>query len=85
MRKIKQSTKIIPLSSLKNGQQAEITFFTPDSAVQMRLQEMGFVPGEKITKIKTAPLGDPGEFQIMGYNLCLRQHEAALIPVTVLP
>jgi ferrous iron transport protein B len=42
---------------------------------------MGFVKGRKVTVIKSAPLKDPVEYQIMGYEISLRKSEAALIEV----
>jgi ferrous iron transport protein B len=44
--------------------------------------EMGFVRGKKITVIKNAPLNDPVEFSIMGYNVSLRRSEAEHILVS---
>jgi ferrous iron transport protein B len=43
---------------------------------------MGFVKGKKVTVIKNAPLQDPVEYEIMGYNVSLRRSEAKMIMVT---
>jgi len=47
----------------------------------LRLREMGVLPGVAITLMRTAPLGDPLEIKIRGYNLTLRKAEAEHIMV----
>ena len=42
---------------------------------------MGFVKGKEVTVIKSAPLLDPVEYKIMGYNLSLRKSESNLIEI----
>jgi ferrous iron transport protein B len=46
-----------------------------------RILEMGFVAGQKVIPVKEAPLGDPVEYTIMGYNVSLRKHEARMIDI----
>jgi Fe2+ transport system protein FeoA len=41
-----------------------------------RLLEMGLLPGTRVEVVRYAPLGDPIEIKIRGYNLSLRKHEA---------
>ena len=43
--------------------------------------DMGVIPGTVITKIKTAPMGDPVEFDVSGYELTMRLDDAAKIEV----
>mgnify|MGYP003815206919 CR=1 FL=1 len=50
-------------------------------AFRKRITEMGFVKGKKVTVIKNAPLRDPIEYSIMGYDVSLRRSEAALVEV----
>lgn len=50
-------------------------------AFRRRILEMGFVAGKEIQVVKRAPLKDPIEYSIMGYNLSLRESEAELIEV----
>ncbi len=69
------------LSELGNGNSAIIVRVEGDSAFRKRLSEMGFVKGKRVTAIKNAPLKDPIEYEIMGYNVSLRRAEAALITV----
>lgn len=49
--------------------------------VFLRLREMGVLPGTNVKLLRVAPLGDPLEIQIRGYNLSLRRAEAAAIEV----
>ncbi len=46
-----------------------------------RILDMGVVPGAEIEVIRRAPLGDPIEFRVKGYNLSFRRSEAKLISV----
>jgi len=50
-------------------------------AFRRRITEMGFVKGKEVSVIKSAPLQDPIEYRILGYNVSLRQSEARLIEV----
>ena len=45
------------------------------------LTEMGFIQGKKVKVIKNAPLQDPVEYEIMGYNVSLRRTEARMVEV----
>ena len=70
------------LSELKEGQKAIIVKIYGRGTFRKRLSEMGFVRGKEITVIKYAPLKDPIEYNIMGYEVSLRRSEAELIEVT---
>ena len=70
------------LAELKNGEKAIITKVRGRGAFRKRIIEMGFVVGKQVTVIKNAPLRDPIEYHIMGYDVSLRRSEAALIEVT---
>ena len=50
---------------------------------QKRLMDMGIVKGAKIKVIRKAPLGDPVEFSLKGYNLSLRKEDASAIWVKI--
>jgi len=69
------------LSQLKDNEVGYITKVRGRGAFRKRITEMGFVKGKKITVIKNAPLKDPVEYSIMGYELSLRRSEASLIEV----
>jgi ferrous iron transport protein B len=69
------------LSEVATGSSVFIENVKGKGAFRQRIGEMGFVRGKKITVVKNAPLNDPIEFSIMGYNVSLRRKEAALIEV----
>ena len=68
------------LSDLKPGERATIkSFATPD--LELKLMEMGCLPGEEIVVEQVAPLGDPISIRVSGYSLSLRINEAEQIIV----
>jgi len=69
------------LSELHTGEEAIITKVRGIGAFRKRILEMGFVKGQKIKVIKNAPLKDPIEYEVMGYNVSLRRLEASFIEV----
>jgi ferrous iron transport protein B len=69
------------LSDIKTGDEAIITKVLGHGAFRKRITEMGFVKGKNVKVIKNAPLQDPVEYQIMGYNVSLRRSEAELVEV----
>lgn len=73
----------VPLSELAIGQAGAIVRLAVEGAARHRLMEMGLVRGERIEVMRTAPLGDPVEYQIKGYRLSLRKEEARLVLVEV--
>jgi ferrous iron transport protein A len=64
------------LSDLAIGATAVIRSYPKTGAAFLRLREMGLLPGTPVTLIRTAPLGDPLEIKVRGYNLTLRRSEA---------
>ena len=54
-------------------------------ALRRRLLDMGLTPGVRVELYKTAPMGDPMELRLRGYNLSLRREDAMDILVHVLP
>jgi ferrous iron transport protein A len=69
------------LSDLKAGERATIMDFE-SSELELKLMEMGCLPGEEIVVEQIAPLGDPISVRIAGYSLSLRKNEARQILVT---
>ncbi|MCX6273268.1 MAG: ferrous iron transport protein B [Bacteroidetes bacterium] len=69
------------LFDLVEGDKAVITKVKGRGAFRKRIMEMGFIPGKLIRVVKKAPLKDPVEYNIMGYNVSLRNSEASLIEV----
>ena len=70
-----------PLSALAVGTPAVITEIKIPAAARARLMEMGVLVGTTVELVRFAPLGDPIEIKVRGYNLSLRKHEAELILV----
>ena len=70
------------LEDLKNGEKAIITKVKGSGAFRKRIIEMGFVVGKEVLVVRNAPLKDPIEYTIMGYDVSLRRSEARLIEVS---
>ena len=68
-----------PLSSLKLGQSAVIARLPEDEHLAMRLRELGLLRGTTVTFIRRAPLGDPMEFRLRGFELSIRMADAAQV------
>ena len=66
----------IKLSELPVGASATVREFPKTGSAFVRLREMGLLAGTRVTLIRTAPLGDPLEIKLRGYNLTLRKTEA---------
>jgi ferrous iron transport protein B len=71
----------VNLSELQPGNKATIVRVKGRGAFRKRITEMGFVVGKEVTVIKKAPLQDPVEYNILGYNVTLRINEAHLIEI----
>jgi ferrous iron transport protein A len=71
----------IKLSELAIGARAIIREFPKTGTASLRLREMGLLPGTSLTLLRAAPLGDPLEIKVRGYNLTLRKTEAAHVLV----
>ena len=69
------------LRELTPGQPGTVAGCGAAGAVKRRIMDMGVTPGVEIKVIKTAPLGDPVEVRVRGYELSLRKDEAAQIQI----
>ncbi|MGN0892179.1 MAG: ferrous iron transport protein A [Oligosphaeraceae bacterium] len=69
------------LKDLKVGESASVVRLNSTGATRRRLLDMGLTKGVKVTLRKVAPLGDPLEITLRGYELSLRKSEAELIEV----
>jgi len=69
------------LADLITGQQGVIQDCLAQGTLKLKLLNMGFIPGTKVTMIRNAPLRDPIEISIQNYLLTLRRSEAKLIMV----
>ena len=70
------------LKDLKQGQSAVIDAVGGEGSLRQHFLDMGVIPGAEVTFVKLAPLGDPMQLQIHGYELTLRLDDAAKIEVT---
>lgn len=69
------------LRELKPGQTAEITAIGGEGALRQHFLDMGLIPGAEITLVKYAPMGDPAELIVHGYELTLRLADAEKIEI----
>ncbi len=69
------------LSELKEGEKGIIAKVRGRGAFRRRIMEMGFVAGREVTVTKYAPLKDPIEYSVMGYEVSIRREEAELIEI----
>ena len=67
---------VMQLSNTKIGDKGAIIRIGGTSALRRRLMDLGIVKGAEIEMVRSAPLGDPIEFLLRGYNLMLRREEA---------
>ena len=71
------------LCDLRIGDSAIVTSVEGEGRVRRRLFDMGITPGCEIYLRKKAPLGDPLEISLRGYELTLRKDEAKLVKVSL--
>ena len=69
------------LSQLSIGEKGVVTAVNGEGAVRRRLFDMGITPGAEVYLRKKAPLGDPIEISLRGYELTLRKSEAANVEI----
>ena len=85
MKKLLKKGDRTHLSNLKTGQRArvlEICIDKPD--IRRHLLDMGITKGTEILIKKVAPLGDPVDIELRGYELCIRKAEMKNIDVEIL-
>ena len=69
------------LNELKVGESAVITAVGGEGALRCRLLDRGLIPRTRVTLQKVAPMGDPIEMMVRGYELTLRVDDAKKIEV----
>lgn len=71
------------LADLSRGAEADVVALDPAAPADVltRLRHLGFRPGIQVIKLRTAPLGDPSVYRLLGYDTCLRRREAAYIEI----
>ena len=70
------------LSELKTGQSAIINSVGGEGSLRQHFLDMGVIPGAELTLVKFAPMGDPMQLRIHGYELTLRLDDAEKIEIT---
>lgn len=69
------------LNDLKIGQSGIITAVGGEGALRLRLLDMGLIPKTRVQVQKVAPMGDPIQIQIRGYELTIRREDAQRIEI----
>ena len=69
------------LKQAKVGETVKVVKLTGQGAVKRRIMDMGITKGTEVLVRKVAPLGDPIEVKVRGYELSLRKADAAMIEV----
>lgn len=72
------TTDMMTLGNTAIGKRVTVTGFR-EGAPSRRLLEMGFVPGTEVLVVRSAPLGDPIEYAVMGGRVAMRRTDAAAI------
>lgn len=75
------------LEELKIGKSASILSVGGEGALRQHFLDMGLIPGAEVTMVKLAPMGDPMELRIHGYELTLRIADAEkieIMPINIL-
>ncbi len=71
------------LDKLSPGGSGTIVNVRGEGALRCRLLDMGLIPKTKVTVCKVAPMGDPMEIRLRGYQLTLRKEDAAQIEIRI--
>ena len=77
-----QNNDAITLRDIPIGQNAMVVKLTGEGALKRHIMDMGITKGTNIFVRKVAPLGDPIEVTVRGYELSLRKSEAESVVVT---
>ena len=69
------------LDKLKAGEKGRVTAVGGEGELRIRLLDMGIIPGTDVEIVKFAPMGDPVEIRLRGYELTLRKADTANIEI----
>jgi ferrous iron transport protein A len=78
---IRMDQTVVMLRDIEPGQRARVKKLAGEQRLKRRLMDMGITPGIEVGVVKVAPLGDPVELTVRGYELSIRKDEAAHIEV----
>ena len=67
------------INDLQIGQQGIISAVGGEGALRLRFLDMGLIPGTRVLLQKVAPMGDPIQIQVRGYELTIRREDAKMI------
>ena len=76
---------LMDLAEVPVGGRVYVTSIRGSGSVRGRIMAMGLVPGTAVEVLRRAPMGDPLEISVKGYNLSLRAVEAAMVIVSMDP
>jgi Fe2+ transport system protein FeoA len=71
----------VSLDELPPDAEGVVADVTGDGPIERRLRDLGLLPGTPVRVLRCAPLGDPVEYELRGYRLCLRRSEASRVRV----
>ena len=77
----KECGTMATLRDVKIGETVTVKKLNGEGAVQRRIMDMGITKGTEVTVRKVAPLGDPIEVTVRGYELSLRKADAEMVEV----
>ncbi len=69
------------IDDLQIGQSGTVTYVGGEGALRLRFLDMGLIPGTKICLQKVAPMGDPIQIRLRGYELSIRREDARMIGI----
>ncbi len=80
---VAKANGLASLDQLEPGDAGTVVELRACGPLRRRMLDMGLIPGTAVEVLRVAPLGDPMEVRIRGYNLSLRKKEAATIAVWI--
>lgn len=69
------------INDLQIGHCGVVTHVGGEGALRLRFLDMGLIPGTRVTLQKVAPMGDPIQIQLRGYELTIRRDDASMIRI----
>lgn len=74
-------TRPSTLADLPVGGSAVVLGYADGPVARRRFIDMGLVPGTRVTRLRTAPLGDPSEYAVFGARVAVRKRDAEIVLV----
>ena len=69
------------IDDLQIGQSGIVTYVSGEGALRLRFLDMGLIPGTNVCLQKVAPMGDPIQIRLRGYELTIRREDARMIGI----